>query len=237
MDKRCIIICDSGVGGFGLLKRLSDCLKGEQFLYYADFDNLPYGEKGQEQLLKIAEENCKKFLPFCPKLIVFACNTLSTNSVGLQFFGGVEIIKVLPKVNNCGKGLLLCTEATANSPYVQALKKQNSSLDVLPMKGLAQEVERYIFCGEKIDLEERFSQVGRDYDFVSLGCTHYTVIKNDLEKIFPKSQFLSGEDDVFEKTVNFITTFDTPSNGGGISFVGNGSKNAKSLYYKGFLKI
>ena len=118
---------------------------GQTLLYYADFDNLPYGAKNRVELEKIAEENYKKFLPFSPKTVVFACNTMSVNTLSKEFYFGVETIRVLPKVKTNEKGLLLCTGATAKSQYVKNLKLQNPLLDVLPLDGLAQDVEKFLF--------------------------------------------------------------------------------------------
>ncbi len=237
MDRRCIVICDSGAGGLCLLNRLSSKIKGEKFLYYADYGNLPYGEKSPCQLLKIAEENIKKLLPFCPKKIIFACNTLSVSTMGLKTSGGVEIVRVLPKVKDKGKGLILCTEATAKSRWVQDLKIKNPLLEVQPMRGLAEMVESRLSCGTQIDFEGLFNGLDRNYDFVSLACTHYSVVKSDIQKVFPFSQILSGEDDVFEKFEFSVTTFDTSLIDSEISFVGRWSEKAKSLYYKGFLNL
>ena len=83
MDNRCIAICDSGIGGLNLLKRLTESFPYENFVYFADNANLPYGDKEEYQLRKIAVDNYNKLLSFCPKLIVFACNTLSVVSKDL----------------------------------------------------------------------------------------------------------------------------------------------------------
>ncbi len=237
MDKRCIVVCDSGIGGLGLFKRLDKSLNGQTLLYYADFDNLPYGNKTKEELEKIAETNLKKFMPFCPKTVVFACNTLSTNTAKKKWAVGGEIVKVLPKVKNVGKGLLLCTVATAKSDYVKELKAANSRLDVMPLSGLAEEIEKHVLSGEEIDLEKRFVGVDRDYDFVSLGCTHYPLVVKKFKKIFPISQFLSGEDDAFEKIVFSVTTFNTLDHRNEVCFIGKGAERVKSLYFKGFFDI
>ena len=235
MDRRCIAICDSGIGGLRLLKRLDESVKGQTLLYYADFDNLPYGNKSVEELNGIAENILKRFLPFCPKAVVFACNTLSVNTIGKDLNCGVEIVRVLPKVRANEKGLLLCTEATAKSEYVKALQKENKLLDVMALSGLAEEVEAHVFCNKEIDLKSRFKGVERDYDFVSLGCTHYPWMVKELVKIFPNSQFLSGESEAFEKIVFSVTTFDTLDHRNEICFIGRGVERLKSLYLKGFL--
>ena len=236
MDRRCIVVCDSGIGGLNLFSNLAKSLKGQTLLYYADFDNLPYGNKSKQELEKIADDNFKRFLPFCPQKVVFACNTLSTNTVEKKWTSGVEIVRVLPKVKSNKKGLLLCTEATAKSEYVKILKKENSLLEVLALDGLAEAVERYVEFGEELDLEKRFYGVLKDYDFISLGCTHYSIIEENLKKIFPFSQFLSGENETFEKIVNSVTTFNTNDHDNELCFLGKGADKVKSLYYKGFLR-
>ena len=55
MDRRCIVICDSGIGGLRLLKRLERAFPKEDFVYYADYKNLPYGEKTSEELAEIVQ--------------------------------------------------------------------------------------------------------------------------------------------------------------------------------------
>ena len=235
MDRRCIVVCDSGVGGLSLFSKLAKNLKGQSLLYYADFDNLPYGTKSKFELEKIAEENFKKFLPFCPKMVVLACNTLSVNTLGKEFRYGVETVRVLPKVKKDKRGLLLCTGATAKSLYVKNLKSCNPMLDVLPLDGLAEDIESALFFGKKIDLTTRFKNVSKSYDFVTLGCTHYGFVEAELRKIFPFSEFLNGENDTFEKIVNFVTTFDTDDHHCELCFIGSGAERVKSLYLKGFL--
>ena len=237
MDRRCIVVCDSGIGGLGLYNMIAKKLKGQTVLYYADFDNLPYGSKSKEELEKIAEANFKKFMPFCPKTVVFACNTLSTNTITKEWAIGVETVRVLPKVKERGKGLLLSTEATAKSDYVKELKSANSRLDVMPLSGFAEEIEKHALSGEEIDLEKRFVGICRDYDFVSLGCTHYPLVVKKFKKIFPFSEFLSGEDDVFDKIVFSVTTFDTLDHHNEVCFIGKGAERAKSLYFNGIFDI
>ena len=55
MDKS-IVVIDSGVGGLSILYQLKKMLPNNDFVYFADKKNLPYGNKNQEQLTKIADE-------------------------------------------------------------------------------------------------------------------------------------------------------------------------------------
>ena len=46
-------IFDSGIGGLTILSELQDLLQEENYIYYADSKNCPYGEKTYEELLHI----------------------------------------------------------------------------------------------------------------------------------------------------------------------------------------
>ena len=47
---RAIGIFDSGLGGLSVLKRLRQELPAEDFLFYGDQKNAPYGEKTEEEV-------------------------------------------------------------------------------------------------------------------------------------------------------------------------------------------
>lgn len=236
MDRRCIVVCDSGIGGLRMLKKLEQRFPCENFVYFADYVNLPYGDKNKQELLEIAEENYKKATAFSPKLIVFACNTLSTNVLPSFKQKPIPIIGVFPEVKN-GKGLLLCTEGTAKSQYVKNLQKCYDNLSVVPLKNLATQIEDFVRYGTEIDLNE-IAKVSIDgYEYLSLGCTHYPYAENYLRKIFKNIPFISGEKRTFEKIEFFMTTFDTGCSAGSVSFVGKDSEFLKTLYNKGILNI
>ena len=228
MDRRCIVICDSGIGGLRLLKRLERAFPKEDFVYYADYKNLPYGEKTSDELVSVVQNIYDEMLKFSPKLIVFACNTASTVAISKINTYGAPVLGVYPTLGK-GRGLLLCTKATSNSEFVKNLIA-NKPVDVLALSGLAEEIENSIKFGKDIDLKGYFTGVYKGYDFVTLGCTHYPLITEKLRKIFPKSKFLSGEDMLFEKIVFFITTFDTDKKRGKICFLGSEKKSLKIVY-------
>ena len=61
-------VFDSGIGGFTILEKLKEILPKEKFLYYADRDNVPYGNKTDEELLEITSgivEGLKKYDSDC----------------------------------------------------------------------------------------------------------------------------------------------------------------------------
>ena len=49
-------VFDSGIGGLSILSELEKVLPNEDFYYYGDSLNNPYGEKSDEELFKITSE-------------------------------------------------------------------------------------------------------------------------------------------------------------------------------------
>lgn len=236
MDKRCVVVCDSGIGGLRILKRLQNRFPNENYVYFADYENLPYGEKTPEQLFKIADDIYDRAKVFSPKLIVFACNTLSTTVLPYFTQKPISIMGVYPKAVD-GNGVLLCTERTANSSCVEELKNKFQALDVIVMKDLASQIEKVVRFGGKLDISELKNVCSKKYEYLSLGCTHYAFAKKYLGQIFKNIPIISGEDQTFDKIEFFLTTNDSKDVKGCVSFVGKQCKFLKTLYYKGIFEI
>ena len=72
---------DSGVGGISVLKTAFRLMPNENYIYYGDNLNAPYGEKSEEQI-KALSLNAANFLyAKGVKAIVIACNTATSTSV------------------------------------------------------------------------------------------------------------------------------------------------------------
>ena len=69
---------DSGIGGLSVLETALKLLPDEQFIYYADTENVPYGEKSNEEILNYAESAVKFMIENDVKAIVIACNTATS---------------------------------------------------------------------------------------------------------------------------------------------------------------
>ena len=81
-EKLPIGVFDSGVGGISILKELVKLMPNENFIYFGDSANAPYGTKTLEQ---VAELVCKDAAYLCEKgikALVVACNTAT--SVGIR---------------------------------------------------------------------------------------------------------------------------------------------------------
>ena len=80
--KNVIAVVDSGLGGKNILWACERLMPNENFVYFADTKNAPYGNKPKRELLKIAENLVQTVVDlFDPKIIVLGCNTLTANCI------------------------------------------------------------------------------------------------------------------------------------------------------------
>ena len=176
----------------------------------------------------IAENKITKIVSFSPKFIVLACNTLSTAILNDYSNFCVKVFGVLPVVPPNKKTLLIATKATANSDYVKRIIK-NKDADVISAEGLADEIERWVVGGKKPDIAERFKDTYKNYDVVSLGCTHYTLLKDEFSKVFPFSTICDGGDVTFEKIKGLLPTIQHAEQKGSVIFF---NKKDEEWFYR-----
>ena len=119
-------VFDSGLGGLSVLKELRKLLPNEDYIYYADSINVPYGEKSDEELLDLTSKIVDYLLEKDCKLIVIACNTATTSCMkrlrelypDTIFVGTVPAIKVAYD-HNYKNTIILSTPYTTKSKRVQ----------------------------------------------------------------------------------------------------------------------
>ena len=82
-DKRQRIgIFDSGLGGTTVLKEMMKAFPNEDYIYYGDNGNFPYGSgKTRDEIQKLTERILDFFMKNNCKLVIVACNTASTAAI------------------------------------------------------------------------------------------------------------------------------------------------------------
>ena len=99
---RKIGVFDSGIGGLSILKVMKEVMPKENYIYYADSKNCPYGNKSIDELIDITSNIVDYLLSNDVKIIVIACNTATTRCMKVLrekykdviFVGTVPAIKV-----------------------------------------------------------------------------------------------------------------------------------------------
>ena len=70
---------DSGVGGLTVLKAFLKKHPNNEYVYYGDTKNVPYGNKTKEELLKLSTGIIKYLESKNVDIIIIACGTVSSN--------------------------------------------------------------------------------------------------------------------------------------------------------------
>lgn len=203
MIEKKIAILDSGVGGITVFEKLKKILPNEDYLYFGDLKNFPYGEKTYEELLEITTKNFNFFKEQGAKAVVMACNT--TSATVYDVLKNNYDFKIYPIIQSCANVIakmpvekigVFATEATIkNGAYGRELKKYNPDLEVFevacpPWVKIVEEKSQNE--SESIDYVRFYLEniLKNNPDKIILGCTHYPYLLDILEKLAPRELFI-----------------------------------------------
>ena len=198
--ERPIGIFDSGIGGLTVAKAISKILPNERFIYFGDTAHLPYGDKSKEAIQRYSKGISKFLLANNCKTIVIACNTASAISYEYlrdKYVGNIPIINVIDPIiesiveNDSHKKIgLIATKTTVQSGvYQEKMSRRNPDIkmEVLATPLLAPMIEEG-FSKDKISktvIENYLSNpLFKGIDALILGCTHYVLIKDEIDDFF-----------------------------------------------------
>ena len=203
MDTRKIGIFDSGIGGVTVLNELLKILPNENYIYYSDSKNNPYGDKTDDEIFAFSDGIVKKlFIEENCKTVVIACNTASAKSAKKlrEKYPQKIIIAIEPAykmVHDLAYNkptLVMATKGTIESDKFNNLYKKydNHKTFIMPCPGLADLIE--IGDNEKIEmyLNEHLKKFRGKVQNVVLGCTHYPLIQEQLKQVLGDVQFFNG---------------------------------------------
>jgi glutamate racemase len=191
---------DSGVGGISVLREAVKLLPKENFVYFGDSENAPYGVKPVEEVRKLAFAAVDFLLNKNVKAVVVACNTATSAAIkdlrreydGIPIIGIEPALKPAVEFNRKGKILIMATPMTlAEKKFSSLMKKYEEEAEIqpLPCPGLVELIESGVTEGPLIEdylrrKLEPFLEGG--IAAVVLGCTHYPFIKGSLKNVMKK---------------------------------------------------
>jgi len=199
MNNKPICFFDSGIGGSTILKEVIKLLPNENYVYYADSKNNPYGNKSKEELFEIVSNAVENLLKYDPKLIVCACNTATEvvlNDIrekypSITFVGTEPAVKVVHDKYQDKKTLVITTKGTGESERFKSLfnnyKTPNCTLVEAPLLAGLIENNKAPYPYLKELLKDY-----KDIDIVVLGCTHFPLAKDALRKVLGNVTFVDG---------------------------------------------
>ena len=203
-------VFDSGMGGISVLKALVHELPAENFIYFGDSANAPYGIKSQGQICALSLCAVEYLIKKHVKALVVACNTASGAAAGILQSAHPEIpvisiepalkqaVKAFPK----GNIILMATPYTIKSKKFAGLFRMSSkkaNVSLIPVFGLVELIEAGTTEGpvvRKILMDHLEQYMNRKIDAVVLGCTHFYYVKDEIQNALGHvvSFFDSGHD-------------------------------------------
>lgn len=189
-------VFDSGVGGISVLKSLAAELPGEDFHYFGDSANAPYGEKTEARVLELSRGIVERFVDEGAKAIVIACNTATSVAAAvlrdtypeLPIIGIEPALKPATEASDHGRILVMATDITLTLDKYQELAAtygKDCEVISVPCPGLAGRIEHGAL--DQADLVEMIrSYVGSfrgTVGSVVLGCTHYPFVRRQIAEV------------------------------------------------------
>ncbi len=203
-------IFDSGVGGLTVANAVVHLLPQEEIIYFGDTAHLPYGDKSPETIQRYSEKITQFLIQKGCKLIVIACNSASATAYDFlqEKYKQIKIINVIDPLieeviqhsfNEVG---VIATKATvASKIYEKKITEKNKNTKIISLATplLVPMIEEDFF-------ENRISHaiikhyinrdVFNDIEAMLLCCTHYPLIRKEIEKLFHRKIQVFDNSDV-----------------------------------------
>lgn len=192
---------DSGIGGLSVLRVARAALPHEDYAYYGDSKNAPYGVREPEEILALTRAAAQKLMDEGIKALVIACNTATgvsletlRHELPIPVLGIQPALEAAQALRREGSILALATPATFKTKRYEALYAQHGEGVIsLPAPGLMEFVEREELGGDK--LRDFLAALLAPYldqqiDVVVLGCTHYPFLKDAIAPFFPAASLI-----------------------------------------------
>ena len=190
-------VFDSGAGGISVLKRLWALMPNEQYLYYGDSANAPYGTRPLETIRDLTVAAVEHLLDAGCKAIVLACNTATSAAAAelREAHPDVPIIGLEPALKPAAlfgdhpTVVVMATPLTLREAKFQALADRfadRCELIRLPAPELVTLVEQNKMGTPELRayLEDLFAPLDKDsIDCLVLGCTHFPFARRELRAI------------------------------------------------------
>ena len=192
---------DSGIGGITVLHEALKTLPYEDYIYFADTLNAPYGTKNRDEVRTLVFNAVDFIVSLGVKAVVIACNTATSVAIeDLRKRYTIPIIgmepAVKPAVEKIGgtqkRVLVTATPLTLKEEKLKNLIDRIDNehiVDLLPLPGLVQFAENFEFSEEivsKYIIKELATCDINRYGTIVLGCTHFLFYRKLLKKIIPE---------------------------------------------------
>ena len=202
-----IAVFDSGVGGISVLRQLRKLMPDENYIYYGDSANAPYGSRTTEEVRALTLAAAKKLTTaYRVKALVVACNTATAAAIEVlrAQYSDLIVIGIEPAVKLAadhfpgGRLGVMATEVTLREEKFDHLIHRfdrECTITKIPAPGLVQLIEAGMSDTPETDalLQKLLGPYVGKLDALVLGCTHYPFVSRRIRKVLgPQTMLLHG---------------------------------------------
>jgi glutamate racemase len=196
-DNRAIGVFDSGVGGLTVAAAIRSLLPEERIVYVGDLLHLPYGSKSVKAVLDFTRAAVHFLQQLDVKSLVIACNTATSvamrqvkNEYDIPLVGVISPGAMAACSQSINKriGVIGTARTVESGAYREALTRVNP--DVIVFQKATPLLVPLIEEGwighsvlEMVLVEYLQYFKDKSIDTIVLGCTHYPLIKRDIQKV------------------------------------------------------
>lgn len=194
-EKQPIGVMDSGLGGLSVLKEIIKLMPNEDYVYFGDSANAPYGTRTAEDVYRLTKNVVEMFIDqYNVKAVVIACNTATSAAAArLRAEYDLPIIGLEPAIKPAaidyphGKIIAMATELTlAGSKFENRVRELGSNAEIIKVP--APDLVEYVEHGEldSTNVKNYLHQILDDklpVDAVVLGCTHFPFVQAAIQEV------------------------------------------------------
>lgn len=199
-------IFDSGIGGLSVLHEAYHVLPGQEYIFYADTEHVPYGTKTPEEIIGFAVDNAQFLIDKGAEALVVACNTATSVAIKeLRRRFDIPILGMEPAVKPAVEGtddkriMVIATPVTIREDKLKDLLHrvdEEHRVDLMAMPKFVEFAEKEEFDTEEVlgYIRDSFANFDpANYSALVLGCTHFNYFKPALKEFFgPETLLVDG---------------------------------------------
>lgn len=202
---------DSGIGGLTVLQSFIKYHPNNEYFYYGDTLNVPYGDKTIEELYTCVEKIIKYLKEKQVDIIVIACGTVSANlydrlksELDIPIYSVISKLPEYIKEKEYKKTLVMATSASINSHIYKRII-ESEVIEVACPK-----LVPIIESGNYNDLNSALDEYLKDLDGVDsivLGCTHYPIIKEYIRNKVGENIDIIDMGELLAKKIQLVDSY------------------------------
>ena len=190
-------VFDSGMGGISVLRELVKVMPHEDFIYFGDSVNAPYGTRPTEQIRDLTIHHVESLMAQGAKGVVVACNTATSAAVAVlrKMYPQLPLVGIEPALKPAAvekpgsRIVVMATPMTIKQEkFCNLMKRYEDKIRIVPLPcaGLMEFVERGDLNGDDLReyLQKLLTPVMKEpVDGIVLGCTHYPFVREMIQQV------------------------------------------------------